>query len=624
VIAEVTIAIMTERKHHGQNLLRLLFFVAFGFAFLNFAEGRPRPTPSPRSRSSPLPAPAKKVEQLDDSTSLTPARDLSLRPEGEHKAEALAHFVEGMAFEENGEMEKALEAYRKVLNVDPGQAELATRVAALLTRQEDFPQAIDILKDAIKANPDASEPYLQLAFIYAKYLKKTDQAIEYANRAIALNPRNIDTYQRLYEIELAAGDEKRAREALDRAAKVNSDDPSFWSQLGKLYASIVFKPDTEPNAEDMARVNEIFKKAAEHAADDPAILKDVADYYASSRQIKEAIPLYIKLLELQPDDANARERLAAGFLLTNQRDKAVEMLEEIIKLHPEKYQPYELLAQLLEDNARTLDRANQKEKARAEFAKAAANYEQSLLINPGRATTSLRLAELLIGAVRDSERAVKILTEGRRRFPGVPEFTYLLALALREAKHPQQAVVVFEEALHEGEAADSEVVNARFYFDYAVSAEQAALYDKAADLFRKSISLDPANAADAYNYLAYMWAQQAMHLDEAEEMIRRALQIEPSNGAFLDTLGWVEFRKGKFDQALADLLRAAQNLTRDDPVVFDHIGDTYLKLNKSSQALEAWQKAAALDPENKILTEKIDKIKTRMSKGQPVNPNPIQ
>lgn len=615
---------MTGRKHHGQNLLRLLFFVAFGFAFLNFTEGRPRPTPSPRPRSSSLSEPAKKVEKLDDSTNLTPAKDLALRPEGEHKAEALAHFVEGMAFEENGEIEKALEAYRKVLNVDPGQAELATRVAALLTRQEDFPQAIDILKDAVKANPNASEPYLQLAFIYAKYLKKTDQAIEYANRAIALNPRNIDNYQRLYEIELAAGDEKKAREALDRAAKANSDNPSFWSRLGKLYASIVFKPDTEPKAEDVARVNEIFKKAAEHAAEDPAILKDVADYYASSRQIKEAIPLYIKVLELQPDDANARERLAAGFLLTNQRDKAVEMLEEIIKLHPEKYQAYELLAQLLEDNARTLDRANQKERAKAEFAKAAANYEQSLLINPGRATTSLRLAELLIGAVRDSERAVKILMEGRRRFPGAPEFTYLLAIALRETKHPQQAVVVFEEALHEGEAADSEVVNARFYFDYAVSAEQAGLYDKAADLFRKSISLDPANAADAYNYLGYMWAQQNTHLDEAEEMIRRALQIEPNNGAFLDTLGWVEFQKGKFDQALADLLRAAQNLTRDDPVVFDHIGDTYLKLNKGAQALEAWQKAAALDPQNKVLAEKIDKIKTRISKGQPVNPNPIQ
>ena len=42
-------------------------------------------------------------------------------------------------FEENGEMERALEAYRKVLNVDPGQSELASRVAGLLIQQDDFP-----------------------------------------------------------------------------------------------------------------------------------------------------------------------------------------------------------------------------------------------------------------------------------------------------------------------------------------------------------------------------------------------------------------------------------------------------------------------------------------------------
>ena len=618
----VRIAEMTKRQ--SPHLLRVSVFVGLALVLIMPAHARRRPVPSPQPPLSASPTPAKKIERLDDSTNLKPAKDLVLRAEGEHKAEALAHFVEGITFEENGEMEKALDAYRKVLNVDPGQAELAARVAALLTRQDDFPQAIDILKDAIKASPNASEPYMQLAFIYAKYLKKTDEAIEYANRAVALDPDNIEAYQRLCEIELATGDEKKARESLDRAAKIDSADPSFWSRLGKLYASIVFKPDTEPKSEDLARVNQIFKKAAEHAGEDAAILKDVADYYAASRQIKEAIPLYIKVLELQPDDAGARERLATGFMLTNQHDKAVEMLEEIIKLHPEKYQSYELLAQLLEDNARTLDRANQKERAKAEFAKAVENYEQSLLINPGRATTTLRLAELLIGAVRDSERAVKLLTEGRRRFPGTPEFTYLLAIALRETKHPQQAVVIFEEALHEGGAADSEIVNARFYFDYGATAEQAGLYDKAADLFRKSISLDPANAADAYNYLGYMWAEQNTHLDEAEAMVRHALQIEPNNGAYLDSLGWIEFRQAKFDQALSDLLRAAQNMTRDDAVVFEHIGDTYMKLNKAPQALEAWQKAATVDPQNKKLADKIDNMKTKMSKGQPANANPIQ
>ncbi len=554
---------------------------------------------------------------------MTPAKDLLLRADGEHKADALAHFVDGMSLEENGEMDKALAAYRKVLDVDPGQADLASRVAALLTRQDDFPQAIDVLKDAIKANPNAPGPLLQLAFIYAKYLRRTDQAIDYVNRAIALDPHNVEAYERLCEIALAAGDEKKALQSLDRAAESKSDDPVFWTRLGKLYASIVFKPDRPSKPDEIARVNDIFKKAANHAADNPAVLKDVGDYYASTQQVKEAIPLYLRLLELEPDDTNAREKLATGFVLTNQRDKAVEMLEVIIKEHPEKYQPYDLLAGLLDDAARALEREKKIDQAKTAFAKAAANYEQSLIINPRRASPYLHLAELLLGPLKENERAVKVLGEARRHFPQMPEIVYYLGIAQREAKHFQEALITFEEALHEAEAEGTEIANARFYFDYGATAEQAGLYDKASDLFRRSIAVDPANAADAYNYLAYMWAEHDTHLDEAEQMVKLALQADPNNGAYIDTLGWLEFRQGKFDQALSDLLRAAQKLTRDDPVVLEHIGDACAKLNKSAQALDAWQKALNLVPANKKLADKIDNAKTKMSKGQPPNANQI-
>src|SRR4029077_14459547 len=170
----------------------------------------------------------------DDSVASKPAPDLTLRPQGAHKADALARFVEGMAFEEDGEMERALEAYRKVLNVDPGQSELASRVAGLLIQQDDFPQAIDVLKDAIKQNPNNAEPYQQLAFIYTRHLKRTEQAIDYASRAIALNPGDVEGYQRLVEIELAAGQEKGAIPALVRPLEVQSLDLNFWIRLGKL------------------------------------------------------------------------------------------------------------------------------------------------------------------------------------------------------------------------------------------------------------------------------------------------------------------------------------------------------------------------------------------------------
>ena len=599
---------------------RKLFFALSFLLAATVAEAQaPKASPAKVPRAHPV----KPMARQHDSVASKPAPDLALRTQAAHKADALARFVEGMAFEENGEMERALEAYRKVLNVDPGQSELASRVAGLLIQQDDFPQAIDVLKDAIKANPNNAEPYQQLAFIYTRYLKRTDQAIDYANRAIALKPGDAEGYQRLVEIELAAGQERKALEALDRALKVHTTDPSFWIRLGKLYVAILFKSDSQPKPEELKKTNEVFKRAAENSGDDPGILKDVADYYAASQQLKEAIPLYLRVLELQPDDANAREKLATGFVLTNQRDKAVEMLEQIIKEHPEKYQPYDLLAQVLDEEARSLQRANRIEEAKAKFAKVAANYEQSLLINPNHAGTYVRLAELLLGTLKDADRAVKLLGEARRRFPGAPEIVYYLAIAQREAKQSQQAVATFEEALHEAQLEeDDDFVNAKFYFNYGMAAEQAGLYDKAADLLRKSIALDPENSAEVFNYLGYMWADHKMNLDEAETMIRRALQSEPNNASYLDSLGWVQFRKGQFDRALDNLIRAAKTAQREDPVVFEHIGDTYLKLNRTREALEAWQKALALDPKNKNLADKIQATKKTIGKDLPEKTNP--
>src|SRR4051794_11356004 len=109
-------------SHRG---LRFSAFLALVLAFtISSAIGRPQRATSTDSS----PASAKKIERQDDSFSIAPAKDLALRPEGARKADALAHFVEGASLEENGEVDKALAAYRQVLNVDPGQSELAARV----------------------------------------------------------------------------------------------------------------------------------------------------------------------------------------------------------------------------------------------------------------------------------------------------------------------------------------------------------------------------------------------------------------------------------------------------------------------------------------------------------------
>src|SRR5437588_4309027 len=208
---------MMEPNGRLERILHRLLVGACLLVLSTSLLARPRAV-APTPQVSPSVAPTKKSARQEDSLFIAPPKDLLLHAEGEHKAGALAHFVEGMSFEENGEMDKALAAYRKVLDVDPGQADLASRVAILLTRQDDFPQAIDILKDAVKANPKASAPLLQLAFIYTKYLRRTGQAIDYVNRATALDPQNIYGYERLCEIGPASRTENKELPSLDPGA----------------------------------------------------------------------------------------------------------------------------------------------------------------------------------------------------------------------------------------------------------------------------------------------------------------------------------------------------------------------------------------------------------------------
>ncbi|MBR0237089.1 MAG: tetratricopeptide repeat protein [Thermoguttaceae bacterium] len=100
----------------------------------------------------------------------------------------------------------------------------------------------------------------------------------------------------------------------------------------------------------------------------------------------------------------------------------------------------------------------------------------------------------------------------------------------------------------------------------------------------------------AMNSLAFMQAEQNVNLHRAEKMSRRTLEEEPENCAYLDTLGWIEYRLQKYDEAI-DLIQRSLNGLKD-PVVYDHLGDVYAAKNDMENAVSAWKKALdALDAE---------------------------
>ena len=51
-------------------------------------------------------------------------------------------------------------------------------------------------------------------------------------------------------------------------------------------------------------------------------------------------------------------------------------------------------------------------------------------------------------------------------------------------------------------------------------------------------------------------------------------------------------------------MRAAE-LVKDDPVIFEHLGEIYLIQKDRAQAKEAWIRAIQLDPANQKLAERF-------------------
>jgi tetratricopeptide (TPR) repeat protein len=120
---------------------------------------------------------------------------------------------------------------------------------------------------------------------------------------------------------------------------------------------------------------------------------------------------------------------------------------------------------------------------------------------------------------------------------------------------------------------------------------------------------DPTNAT-ANNDLGYIWADHNKNLKEAEDLIRKAIDLDRhqrklgavddrDNAAYVDSLGWVLFRRGDLDGACKELERAVALPDGDDPTLWDHLGDVYARLGRLVQAQSAYERSIQIFEEHR-------------------------
>src|SRR5206468_823794 len=110
----------------------------------------------------------------------------------------------------------------------------------------------------------------------------------------------------------------------------------------------------------------------------------------------------------------------------------------------------------------------------------------------------------------------------------------------------------------------------------------------------------------------YLYAEQGKNLEKAEAMIRKALKEEPDNSAYLDSLGWVLFKRGKVKEALDPLEKAVTHPSGADATIHEHLGDVYFRLQQTAKAKAAWEKAEALGAKATPPDKRLPEIRKKL------------
>jgi tetratricopeptide (TPR) repeat protein len=515
----------------------------------------------------------------------------------------------GKLYLKSKKITQAIAEFQAALKKEPlRSARLALNLAEVYVSQGEPEKALEQVEQYLRSQPQGMEGY-ELRIRLQKRLGRAEEILPSLARSAAAD-RNNQALQLLLAREYRKAGQADQAEPIYRKILEQSPSVEVYRGLFQLY-----KDENERGAQRL--LNELDEAISKASSDDGKGNKKEINEIQREAALRAAVRAKAMLAALREDAelvrwvlpiATNRLRVGAGLHFTTS-----SMLAELAgraRLYEEAETLYRHClklgghneAQIYTGLLRVLSLAHKNREIIAVCQQGLKNARST-----NRVLFYLEMASAYMGldkvpeSLAAAEEAVKT-AEPELQLTCRLERAQLLSQAER---HPQ-AIAECQALLKEyNQAGESHKIR------YVLSAiySTAQQYDKAEEQLLLILKDDPDDAT-ANNDLGYLWADQNKKLDEAEKRIRRALELDKrqrnsltrvgldsdrDNAAFVDSLGWVLFRKGDWQAARRELEKAVSlPAGDDDPVVWDHLGDVYFRLQEVDQAGRAWRKAIEL------------------------------
>lgn len=458
--------------------------------------------------------------------------------------------------------------------------------------------ALERLEEYLRTQPQGLEPY-ELKVTLLKQLGRESESLPALKEATQRDPHNLPLRVFLARQYAETGHSREAEDLYKTLAE-RAPTPEVYRGLFTLY-------QREQRLEDALQLlNSTLSKSAKKdsatgTADATAKARVMLQVLRDDTSLAKAfLPVAQQgMLQGQELERETRYFLAVLAARTHQLQDAERFFRSCLNDRPVTPQAewlvYEGLIRILWE-ARKYD-------AIVEICQA--GLRQARATNRMLFHSYLAKALVLLGktdeALAEADQAVNLSDPGNRLYSLLTRVDIL-----RQAGRYEQAAAECQALLKEFHQSE-EIRNIR----HTVSGIHAAQrdYPRAEEQLQLILKADP-NDATANNDLGYFWADQGKNLEEAERLIRKAIDLDEQqrrmgtavnldadkeNAAYLDSLGWVLFRRGQVEAARTWLDKAsALPGGEDDPVVWDHLGDVCARLAQAERAQAAWRKALLL------------------------------
>lgn len=488
----------------------------------------------------------------EDTLLATKGYEMMRRHFNAHPSDYYSSIFYGMVNSQLGNTGEAIRVWGMMADSFPDKPDIALKLAQSLQQSNDsanLRRSIDVLSGIERA--EGHDLGLTSAKIRA-FMALRDTAATYGEleRLMASSQNNAPNNLYAGDVFMVLDRPDSAIAYYNRACEIDPTNGMAYYKRAEFYRE---------RGDSVGFDREVFQAVKQEGLDIDVKLEIFSNYirqlYADSLQQPRIQSLFDALLLQNPHEPKVRD-LYTSYLVAREDYKGAAEQQE-----------YALDGDL--SNGDRWRSAISLYGRAGDYAKAFELGEQSLKYLPDDATLMFYTSTTLSQLDRDGEAL---------------DYLHKALEAAPEAEKPLRSTILCSigDVLYKTEQKDSAFV----YYDRALEA-------------------DPENLL-ALNNCAYFMAEEGVDLDKAERMSAICVRQQPDNDTALDTYAWIFFKQKKYLKA-KEIIDKALMIEADDPQadVLHHAGDIYYMNGEPESALEFWEDALKLDPDNKLLKKKV-------------------